>query len=78
MLEGVNEDTIPILGNVTVKVSVSGNGAVIEELKETDFRLYADVSGLEKGTYDIPLKCLCENKEIEMEYTPSEIKVIIE
>ena len=78
VLEGVDEDTIPTLANVTVKVSVSGNGAVIGQIAETDFRLYADVSGLEKGTYDIPLKCLCENKEIEMEYTPSEIKVIIE
>ena len=78
VLEGVDEDTIPTLENITVRVSVSGNGVVVEQITESDFRLYADVSGLGKGTHTVPLKCVCENKNLELEYNPSEIKVIIE
>lgn len=78
VLEGVDEDTIPTVDNITVKVSVSGNAEVIEQITESDFQLYADVSGLEKGVHTVALKCVCENKGIEMEYNPSEIKVIIE
>lgn len=78
VLEGVDEDTIPTVDNITVKVSVSGNAEVIEQITESDFQLYADVSGLEKGVHTVSLKCVCENKGIEMEYNPSEIKVIIE
>ena len=48
VLEGVDEDTIPTLENITVRVSVSGNGVVVEQITESDFRLYADVSGLGK------------------------------
>lgn len=78
VLEGVDENTIPTVDNITVKVSVSGNAEVIEQITESDFQLYADVSGLEKGVHTVALKCVCENKGIEMEYNPSEIKVIIE
>lgn len=78
VLEGVDEDTIPTVDNITVKVSVSGNAEVIEQITESDFQIYADVSGLEKGVHTVALKCICENKGIEMEYNPSEIKVIIE
>lgn len=78
VLEGVDEDTIPTVDNITVKVSVSGNAEVIEQITESDFQIYADVSGLEKGVHTVALKCVCENKGIEMEYNPSEIKVIIE
>ena len=78
MLEGVDEDTIPTVENVTVKVSVSGNAEVIEQITEDDFRLYADVSGLNPGTHTVELKCVCENKGLELEYNPSVIKVIIE
>lgn len=78
VLEGVDEDTIPTVDNITVKVSVSGNAEVIEQITESDFQLYADVSGLEKGVHSVALKCVCENKGIEVEYNPSEIKVIIE
>lgn len=78
VLEGVDEDTIPTVDNITVKVSVSGNAEVIEQITESDFQLYADVSGLEKGVHTVSLKCVCENKGIEIEYNPSEIKVIIE
>ena len=78
VLEGVDEDTIPTVDNITVKVSVSGNAEVIEQMTESDFQFLADVSGLEKGTHTVALKCVCENKGIEMEYNPSEIKVIIE
>lgn len=78
VLEGVDEDTIPTVDNITVKVSVAGNAEVIEQITELDFQLYADVSGLEKGVHSVALKCVCENKGIEVEYNPSEIKVIIE
>lgn len=78
VLEGVDEDTIPTVDNITVKLSVSGNAEVIEQITESDFQLYADVSGLEKGVHTVSLKCVCENKGIEIEYNPSEIKVIIE
>lgn len=78
VLEGVDENTIPTVDNITVKVSVSGNAEVIEQITESDFQIYADVSGLEKGVHTVALKCVCENKGIEMEYNPSEIKVIIE
>ena len=78
VLEGVDEDTIPTVENVTVKVSVSGNAEVIEQITEDDFRLYADVSGLNPGTHTVELKCVCENKGLELEYNPSVIKVIIE
>ena len=78
VLEGVDEDTIPTVDNITVKVSVSGNVEVIEQMTESDFQFLADVSGLEKGVHTVALKCVCENKGIEIEYNPSEIKVIIE
>ena len=78
VLEGVDEDTIPTVDNITVKVSVAGNAEVIEQITESDFQLYADVSGLEKGVHSVALKCVCENKGIKVEYNPSEIKVIIE
>lgn len=78
VLEGVDEDTIPTVDNITVKVSVSGNAEVIEQMTDSDFQFLADVSGLEKGVHTVALKCVCENKGIEMEYNPSEIKVIIE
>ncbi len=78
VLEGVDEDTIPTVDDITVKVSVSGNAEVIEQITEDDFRLYADVSGLEPGTHTVELKCVCENKGLELEYNPSVIKVIIE
>ena len=78
VLEGVDENTIPTVDNITVKVSVSGNAEVIEQMTESDFQFLADVSGLEKGVHTVALKCVCENKGIEMEYNPSEIKVIIE
>lgn len=74
----MDEDTIPTVDNITVKVSVAGNAEVIEQITESDFQLYADVSGLEKGVHSVALKCVCENKGIEVEYNPSEIKVIIE
>ena len=78
VLEGVDEDIIPTVEDVTVKVSVSGNAEVIEQISEDDFRLYADVSGLDLGTHTVELKCICENKGLELEYNPSVIKVIIE
>ena len=78
VLEGVDEDIIPTVEDVTVKVSVSGNAEVIEQISEDDFRLYADVSGLDPGTHTVELKCICENKGLELEYNPSVIKVIIE
>lgn len=78
VLEGVAEDTIPMPENITVKVSISGNAEVIGQIEKSDFRLYADVSGLEKGTHTVPLKCVCGNKGVELEYNPSEIKVVIQ
>ena len=78
VLEGVDEETIPTVEDLTVSVSVSGNAEVIEQITEDNFRLYADVSGLEPGTHTVELKCVCENKGLELEYNPSVIKVIIE
>ena len=78
VLEGVNENTMPTLENTTVKVKVSGNAEVIGQISESDFRLYADISGLGKGTHTVTLKCVCETKGLEIEYTPDQIKVIIE
>ena len=78
VLEGVNENTMPTLENTTVKVKVSGNAEVIGQISESDFRLYADISGLGKGTHTVTLKCVCETKGLELEYTPGQIKVIIE
>lgn len=78
VLEGVGENSILTVENVNVKVSVSGNTEVVDQITKDDFRLYANVEGLAPGTHLVELKCVCENKGLETEYNPSEIKVIIE
>ena len=75
---GVDEDSVITLENVKVKVRISGKAEVVEQISEDDFRLYANVEGLTAGAHMVDLKCVCENKGLEIEYNPSEIKVIIE
>ena len=78
VLTGVDEDSVITLENVKVKVRISGKAEVVEQISEDDFRLYANVEGLAAGAHMVDLKCVCENKGLEIEYNPSEIKVIIE
>ena len=78
VLTGVDEDSVITLENVKVKVRISGKAEVVEQISEDDFRLYANVEGLTAGAHMVDLKCVCENKGLEIEYNPSEIKVIIE
>ena len=78
VLTGVDEDSVITLENVKVKVRISGKAEVVEQISEDDFRLYANVEGLTAGGHMVDLKCVCENKGLEIEYNPSEIKVIIE
>ena len=75
---GVDEDSVITLENVKVKVRISGKAEVVEQISEDDFRLYANVEGLTAGAHMVDLKCVCEKKGLEIEYNPSEIKVIIE
>ncbi len=78
VLEGVNEDMIPTVDKVTVTVKISGNTDVVEAINESDFNLTANVEGLETGEHTVPLNCVCVNNLLELEYNPSEIKIVIE
>lgn len=78
VLNGVEGDEVLTVESVTVKVSISGNADVVQQITEDDFSLYANVEGLSSGTHIVDLKCICENKSLDLEYNPKQIKVIIE
>ena len=78
VLEGVTEDVIPMIEDVVIDVSFSGHISAVGAALATDFSLSADIRGLRAGTHVVPLKCICKNNLMAVEYTPKEIKVIIE
>ncbi|MBR5230029.1 MAG: hypothetical protein IKW01_04150, partial [Firmicutes bacterium] len=78
VLEGVTEGMIPDIEDISVDIKVSGNDEAVASIAESDFSISADVRGLEPGEHIVPLKCICKNNLLELEYNPKEIKVIIE
>ena len=77
-VEGITEDMIASVSDVTIVVTAAGREADISALKEEDFYFVADASGLEPGEHRIELKCHYEGNLSELRFTPAEILVTIE
>ena len=77
-VEGITEDMIASVSDVTIVVTAAGREADISALKEDDFYFVADASGLEPGEHRIELKCHYEGNLSELSFTPAEILVTIE
>lgn len=77
VLEGVTEDTIVTVGEVKLVLKVTGKADVIDALAADDFYFTADVSGLEPGKHTVKLKCQCDAKIGEVEFSPHEVEVTI-
>ena len=78
IVEGITEDMIASISDVTIDVTAVGKEADISALKEEDFYFVADASGLEPGEHRIELKCHFEGNLSEVNFTPAEILVTIE
>ena len=78
IVEGITEDMIASISDVTIDVTAVGKEADISALKEEDFYFVADASGLEPGEHRIELKCHFEGNLREVNFTPAEILVTIE
>ena len=78
VLEGVTEGLVPLINDTEIQVKFAGHRDVVEAAVETDFSFSADVSGLKPGEHIIPLKCVCMNNLLAVEYNPKEITIVIE
>ena len=77
-IEGFEEDMMPYAESISIEVKISGNAAAVEAVSKKEITLSVDVSGLEAGKHIVPLKCVCENKTLDLEYNPVEVIVVVE
>lgn len=78
VFEGVSETLVPTVEEVMFTVRVSGSTDVISGMGEKHFKIYADVAGLDVGEHMVPIRVVCTNNVLELEYNPNEINVTIE
>ncbi len=78
VLEGANPGLMPSIEETAVTVKISGNSDVVAGMNSHHFSLYADIYGLGVGEHIVPLTVICTNNMLELEYNPTEIKVVIE
>ena len=78
VLEGAGLELVSDIEDVEVVVKISGNSDVVEGMNEHHFSLYADIYGLGVGEHMVPLTVICTNNMLELEYNPTEIKIVIE
>lgn len=77
-IEGFEEDMMPYAESISVTVKISGNASAVEAISKKDITLSVDVSGLNEGKHIVPLKCVCENKTLDLEYNPAEVVIVVE
>lgn len=61
-----------------IQIVVKGSKEDLEALKESDFRLTADLSGLAAGSHSVSLKVSCSGDYVSMDTDPDYLKVTIE
>ncbi len=78
ILEGITEDMAVTLGDMSIRLVVTGKDSVIKGLTADDFYFTADASGLEAGTYTLPLECQYEVEISNLEFGPIDVIVTVE
>lgn len=78
VVEGVTEEMVATLEDVTIHLVVMGKESVIEELSAEDFYFVADVTNLKPGTHQVSLKCQHEKALSGIQFTPTEVTVKLE
>ncbi|WP_202081286.1 YbbR-like domain-containing protein [Caldalkalibacillus salinus] len=63
-----------------VRMILTGRRSVLfaNQLRTDPYRVYADLSGLEAGTHDVPLQHEGFPDELQVEFIPSHIRVVLE
>ena len=77
-LEGVPDDMLVTIGDVTIKLVVTGRESVISQLTREDFHFSADITELGAGTHKVQLECRYDADISEIDLTPQEIEITIE
>lgn len=79
-IEGLQEGYAAGLSRVNASVSIKGAQADMLSLKPQQIRLYCDVTGLNPGSYDVPVLCRIDGKEdanLVIEAVPATVTVTI-
>ncbi len=77
-LSGQEEGLSYTISETTIEIEVSGKESEISNLKEEDFVIAADVTGLERGTHKVPISVAGEKENLITKVVPEEIEITIE
>lgn len=77
-LRGLAEGMQADLEEMDIAVTITGNESLVENLKETDFAIFADLTNLKAGRHKVTIQATSDTEAITMQINPKRIAVTLQ